>query len=120
VKLAVVSLLMVACSAGSNERPSTEGASGSGTTQPSRVPGMVTRADFGKDWPLTVDAGVLSCEGASAVYFTANGIRYAVNGSARTRKDAPDIDPIWAKDPRGYSPKKDIGPLIDRGLQLCE
>jgi hypothetical protein len=81
----------------------------------------VSRADFGEEWPLTVDSGVLSCEGAGSVYFTADdGRRYAVNGTAMTAGDAQRIDAIWADDPTGLSPKKNIGPLIDTGLKLCE
>jgi hypothetical protein len=78
----------------------------------------VSRADFGDEWPLTVGSGTLSCDG-DAVTFTTGGTTYGVNGTARTLNEWPDIDPIWAKDPSGLAPKKDIGPLIDRGLDLC-
>ena len=81
----------------------------------------VSRANFGEEWPLTVDSGVLSCEGAGSVYFTADdGRRYAVNGTAMTAGDAQRINAIWADNPTGLSPKKNIGPLIDGGLKLCE
>ena len=66
---------------------------------------------------LTVDGGTLACEGAGAVTFTVGGTTYAVNGMASGNGQWPDIDPIWAKG--SDTPKKDIGPLIDRGLQLC-
>lgn len=116
--LAAFSLLTTACSS------DTAGPGGTPTksapSETSRNPGLITRADFGADWPLTVDEGVLTCEGAGAVYFTGEGTRYAVNGLARTQKDAPDIDPIWADDPSVEGLKKDIGPLIDRGLELCD
>lgn len=82
-------------------------------------PIRVSREDFGDDWPLTVDEGVLACVPAFAVVFTAGGETYAVNGQAATQGYA-DIDPIWADDPDGLAPKKNIGPLIDRGLELCE
>jgi hypothetical protein len=110
--LAALTLLLAGCSSSTPTEPTDASA-----TQPN--PGAVGRADFGKDWPLTVESGVLSCEGAGAVYFTTGGLRYAVNGLARGIHDAPDIDPIWAKDPSGTVPKKNIGPLITRGLQLC-
>ena len=42
------------------------------------------------------------------MYFTAEGTRYAVNGTARTNGDASEIDGIWAADPTGVAPKKDI------------
>lgn len=79
----------------------------------------VSRADFGDDWPLTVDTGELRCEGASAVVFVVDGTEYGVNGSALSA-GYPEIDPIWADDPSGNAPKMDIGPLIQAGLELCE
>jgi Protein of unknown function (DUF2511) len=78
----------------------------------------VSRADFGADWPLTVQSGTLNCEGAGAVTFTTNGTTYAVNGLASGMDEWPEIDSIWANAPHGL--KKDIGPLIDRGLELCD
>lgn len=78
----------------------------------------VTRADFGDDWPLTVESGTLSCQPGRAVVFLApDGTAYGVNGSAA---DYEDIDPIWAENPGGPGPKKDIGPLITAGLALCD
>ena len=77
----------------------------------------VSRGDFGADWPLTVDSGVLACQGAGAVTFTApDGTTYAVNGLAQSATSYPEIDPIWADSGKL---KVDIGPLIDRGLDLC-
>jgi len=78
----------------------------------------IARADFGSDWPLTVAEGTLACEGAGAVTFTAEGTTYAVNGLAAGMDRWADIDPIWAPAPGGL--KKNIGPLIDRGLALCD
>lgn len=80
----------------------------------------MSRTDLGDDWPLTVDKGVVSCEGAGEVYFTAHGTRFAVNGLALGADTAPDIDAIWAKDPDIKGLKIDIGPIIDRGLALCD
>lgn len=82
--------------------------------------------DFG-EWPLTVKSGVLQCEEEIVSSFvvqrvtftTPDGTVYAVNGHAL---DAgyPDIKPIWKKDPGSYGLRVNIGPLIDRGLRLCE
>jgi uncharacterized protein DUF2511 len=55
----------------------------------------VSRADFGADWPLTVQSGTLNCEGAGAVTFTTNGTTYAVNGLASGMDEWPEIDSIW-------------------------
>lgn len=92
------------------------GAGGDGDADDSSI--EVSREDFGADWPLTVASGILACEGAGAVTFTANGTTYAVNGMASSLDAGVDIDPIWAE--ARDAPKKNIGPLIDRGLELCE
>lgn len=82
-------------------------------------PGYVSRAMLGDAWPLTVEEGTLACSGLGAVTFNAGGMTYAVNGLAQGSTDLPEIDVIWADDPTGAAPKKDIGPLIERGLALC-
>jgi hypothetical protein len=82
----------------------------------------VSKADFGDDWPLTVEGGLLSCRGGSAIVFGSGGDAYAVNGTARGRAADNgwlDIDAIWAPNPEIPGTKKDIGPLIDLGLSLC-
>jgi hypothetical protein len=84
---------------------------------------QVQRPDFGKDWPLTVDSGTLACEGSNgigAVTFESSGITYGLNGVA-LQKGYPKVDPIWAANTElGLGLKKDIGVLIDRGLELCK
>ena len=79
----------------------------------------VKRSDYGDAWPLTVDSGTLRCEGAGAVVFVApDGTEYGVNGMA---SKYADIDPIWvAPDPSLPNLRKSIGPLIERGLALCD
>jgi hypothetical protein len=78
---------------------------------------QITAAEFGRDWPLTVEGGTLVCEGPSAVgavYFETEGTRYGVNGLA----DGTEIRPIWKDAQHGL--KKNIGPLIDIGLKICD
>lgn len=81
-------------------------------------PGYVSQTLLGDDWPLTVPDGVLRCEGASTIVFRSGGTDYAVNGVATAAGHA-DIDPIWAAGDDGVSPKKNIAPLIERGMALC-
>lgn len=78
----------------------------------------VARSDFGNAWPLTVGGGTLRCTGAGAVTFEAEGTVYEVNGLAGTQNLGADIDPIW--EDAGHGLKKNIGPLINRGLKLCK
>lgn len=84
----------------------------------------VTQAEFGDEWPFSVPDGTLRCEGSGgsgAVTFEAQGRLYGVNGTAKS-KGLPGIEPIWVADPAapGLGLKKSVGPIIDRGLQLCQ
>lgn len=98
------------------------GSDSSGT--PDDDSNTVGRSDLGKAWPLTVDSGELNCEGSGGVgqaTITVDGTTYALNGLAKSNDANEDIQPIWAEDKRlGMGLKKDIGPLIDRALELCE
>jgi hypothetical protein len=96
----------------------------SSKTEPALSPSeeKITKQEFGDKWPFTVGEGVLSCRGANGtgqVLFTANSKTYAVNGLARGTKMYASADEIWADNPFGPGPKKDIGPVIERGLKLC-
>jgi hypothetical protein len=55
----------------------------------------VQRSDFGDEWPLTDEAGVLSCE-TGAVTFDDGDRKFAVNGIARSR-GFPALDSILAE-----------------------
>jgi hypothetical protein len=94
------------------------GCGGGGSDSSSGI--QVSSGQYGSKWPLTVDHGKLRCEGDIEVIFTApDGTEYGVNGTALDH-GFKDIHPIWAVDPSGLTPKKDIGPLIDKGLSLCK
>lgn len=80
---------------------------------------VVSLSDFGQDWPLKVSGGILRCEDG-AVTFTDGTTIYAVNGAAKDLGRGVDIDPIWAAEPSIPGAKKNIGPLLDRGLGLCK
>lgn len=108
IAIAIVVLVVVWLRGGFDE-----GADESGSVSSDAV--TMTRSDLGAGWPLTVEEGVVSCEGGGEVYFTAEGTTYAVNGLAQGNSDLPDIDAIWADDPNGGGLKINIGPIIDRG-----
>jgi hypothetical protein len=84
----------------------------------------VSRSDYGKNWPLTVESGRLACEGSNGIgeaTITVDATSYALNGLAKQNPDNADIRPIWADDPElGSGLKKDIGFLIDDALKLCD
>lgn len=119
--VAVMALMLAGCSTESSSGTSPD----SGDTSDSHSePGHISQSDMGKKWPLKADTGELACDGSNGigdVTFTApDGTVYAVNGSAKSA-GFDDIRPIWANDPKlGMGLKKDIGPLIQRGLALCD
>jgi hypothetical protein len=84
----------------------------------------VTQAEFGTTWPLTVSEGRLACTrwtgGLMAVTFIApDGKESALNGIARQSGYFEKIEQIQTPVPNNPPAKKDIGVLIDKGLQLC-
>ena len=88
----------------------------------------ISETDFGSQWPFTVSKGKLNCEGSSgmgAVTFTANGITYAVNGTAKAvakkrNTGWRDIDEIWKASPDIPGAKVSMGPIIEKGRSLCK
>lgn len=54
----------------------------------------VTRAEYGEQWPFTVDSGTLVCVEASAVLFRTDGGLYALNGRARGSRRWAEPDAI--------------------------
>lgn len=103
--LAVPLALLAGCSSASDEQSE-----------------VVTKAVMGDDWPLSVDEGTLRCEGSGgvgSVTIEVDGTTYAVNGTAKGGGENKDIESIWAAaETAGL--KKDISPLIDKGLDLCK
>ena len=78
----------------------------------------ITAEQFGDSWPFTVERGQLSCAGASAIVFTADGTEYAVNEAAREAGYAA-LDPVWRSSPIIPALKVSVAPVIERGLDLC-
>ena len=86
--------------------------------------GFVTKADYGKDWPLKVGAGFLACPESfgdrlgAVIFRTLDGDEFALNGQAA--HDYPPLRPIWANDREmGPGVKKSTIELIDDALDLC-
>jgi len=108
VALVVLSGLLAGCSEASSSLNGEEGKSIE-----------VTRATWHDgQWPFTVPRGILGCHQPpfpGAVTFNVEGRTYGINGDAT---EYPEVDPIWSPAPGGL--RVDIGPMIDRGLKLCE
>ena len=61
---------------------------------------LISRVDYGEDWPFTVEEGVLSCN-LSEVVFTAGGVSYGINGSAMGSGNYAEVEAIWRLAPLG-------------------
>jgi hypothetical protein len=81
----------------------------------------VSRETMRDEWPLTLGSGVLGCE-RGAVTFSANGVTYAINGTAMAQGRKlgwRDIREVWKDNPAIPGTKINIGPMIEKGLLLC-
>ncbi|MFN8313911.1 MAG: DUF2511 domain-containing protein [Cyclobacteriaceae bacterium] len=82
---------------------------------------MIHKADYGKEWPFTVDKGVLKCS-SNQVLFIVNGKLYAINGTAQNlarSKGYSALEEIWAYDSEEMTTRISIGRIIQDGLSLC-
>lgn len=50
---------------------------------------LVTAAEFGDKWPLTVDRGYVYSVGMAAIFETTDGTKYALNGFASSNYGYP-------------------------------
>lgn len=82
----------------------------------------ITAAEYGAEWPFTVNEVELSCRNVAAVLMTANGKRYWLNGKASAQfKSLPSWRELAKPNPKYgagamMSPPSD---MIQRGLALC-
>jgi len=97
---------------------------GGGSKPPDGV--LITKQQFGTAWPFSVPQGYVDCKGGGKnfgpVTFTApDGTVYGVNGIALS-DGYPAVRPIWLEstDPKSDDPRVPIGPIIDKGLTLCQ
>lgn len=88
-------------------------------------PILITRKEYGEEWPFLVSKGVLECMPPGILTFKANNKTYAVNNLASSR-GYTDIEEIWKDDPRkprmensANITKIDLGAIISKGLELC-
>lgn len=88
----------------------------------------VHQRQFGKHWPLLVDAGTLVCErplkapDLMAVVFVHPSGTYAINGTARGHANDSGwkpINPIWRDNPEIPGTKIPATQLIAAGVSLC-
>lgn len=122
---------------------------GNSTPKPQQTQSVtITKEQFGKKWPLSVDKGNVKCLpiGNGAVVFEAGDKTYAVNGTAKgfaNKHEFYPIEDIWLTDPQfqqmaeeiaksekkpieevikamGTPSRLDITPVLDTGEKLCK
>lgn len=87
----------------------------------------VFKKDLGEEWPLKFDRAVLTClpgggvfvmDPMTDIFYPLNGI---AQGQAKTGKvKAGEIKAVWLDNPDLPGAKKSIGPMLDKGLELCD
>lgn len=85
---------------------------------------VVSRAQMGAAWPLSVADGAVSCQGsrdAGALFFEREGKRWALNGTALTGGRTPDIadSGFLVPDSRIKGSFKSVTPLMDAARDAC-
>lgn len=133
---AAVALVMLAgCSTGEHSSPTTTPSSSETTaaaappetppttsTPDRQAAGYVSRETWSDGpWPLTVDEAALDCQGEGLVTITAGASKYSLNAAAKAQTGLPDYAAaIGLPDPNKPGFHVDGGPLIQRGLALCD
>lgn len=91
-----------------------------------RPAGYVSEATWADGpWPFTVPEGTLLCAPygvggtQQSVTFVANRTMYAVNGTAKGTGQFEAIESIWKDNPEIPGTKVNIGPMLEKGLSLC-
>lgn len=93
-----------------------------------RVRSAVIRAEeYGENWPFVerITQGTLQripmklgTMDVSEVLLVVGKQTYALNGIAKEKKKYIPVDEIWAPDPLDPALRKNLGPIIQRGLAL--
>lgn len=84
----------------------------------------ITRAEYGSDWPFSVESGRLYCEGpGSNVVMESGGVVYALNGRARGNVEEMGFvdsrEEIVLTDDGGFYTVGNMPAIIERGLEMC-
>ncbi|MEJ7645904.1 MAG: DUF2511 domain-containing protein [Chryseolinea sp.] len=85
----------------------------------------ISKADYGTDWPVSVEEGTVKCIDGTYVVFETMGKVYAVNDSAKKESVMKehgwsDIEEIRVDDPASPDTKVNITPILSTGLILCK
>lgn len=79
---------------------------------------LITKAEFGDEWPFTVDEGRIECRKAGALVFVHGEFEYQLNGMA-SQLGYASINSIWRWNPDIEGARIPITPIIQRAQKLC-
>jgi hypothetical protein len=131
----IVALVVVGCSDGKEQAGSPDSADRSRVESKAAAPRpvasapgskgvLISKSEYGEDWPYTVESGRLYCDPpGSNVVMEAGGRVYALNGramgNATQRGYLNARETITLRDEYGYFTIGDSQKIISRGLSMC-
>ncbi|MEO1819449.1 DUF2511 domain-containing protein [Pseudomonas sp.] len=85
---------------------------------------IIDQETFGAEWPFTQPEMHLAClQGSAVVVMDVNtGAMYPVNGIASGKANSMAMEPlesVWLDSTEFPGTKVSVGPVIERGLALC-
>lgn len=110
--------------AASAEAPAVSAGPPAPSPKPDQNGVMIDKAEYGDDWPYTVESGRLYCDPpGSNVVMESGGTVYALNGramgNAAQRGYVNARESITPRDEYGYFTVGDSQKIISRGLSMC-
>lgn len=123
-RLAAIAAVCSLAGCGSDSEPAA-------TSKPAPAPAaaqqslaLIDQDTFGAEWPFTQPEMHLAClQGSAVVVMDVNtGVMYPVNGVANGKAASMGMQPlesVWRDSPTLPGTKISIGPVIQRGLDLC-
>lgn len=79
---------------------------------------MITKEEYGDDWPFTSDEGRIECRRGGALVFVVRDFEYQLNGLAE-QMGYTKINSIWRWHPDMPGVRVSLTPIIQRAKTLC-
>jgi hypothetical protein len=128
--ICIAALVLVGCSDVGEQAGPLGSAAGSkaaeapsASAEPDSKGVLVTKAEYGVDWPYTVESGRLYCDPpGSNVVMESGGTVYALNGRAMgnaAQRGYVNAREITLRDDHGYFSIGSSHKIISRGLSMC-
>lgn len=86
---------------------------------------LISAEDFGDAWPFTFEEAYVACHAGRAVTVmdAESGRMYPLNGAAKGKAAAlglDDLESVWLDNAEIPGTKVSVGPVIEKGLTLCQ